>query len=115
MAREELEGEWVQGWPDRRRARLMPSKDADGRTIYARTPLLELEGLITPTDAYYIIAQLNMPEPIHPDDYSFKVTGLAPKAGRFIGRSRGARAGNLPNPRRRGGTGDRGSVRARQR
>ena len=41
MAREELEGEWVQGWPDRKRARLMPSKDADGRTIYARTPLLE--------------------------------------------------------------------------
>ncbi len=76
MAREELEGEWIQGWPDRKRARLMPSKDADGRTIYARTPLLELEGLITPTDAYYIIAQLNMPEPIHPDDYVFSVTGM---------------------------------------
>ena len=46
MARPELEGEWVQGWPDRARARLMPSKDADGKTIYARTPLLDLEGLI---------------------------------------------------------------------
>ena len=76
MARDELEGEWIQGWPDRKRARLMPSKDAEGRTIYARTPLLELEGLITPTDAYYIIAQLNMPEPIHPDDYTFSLTGL---------------------------------------
>lgn len=76
MAREELEGEWIQGWPDRKRARLMPSKDANGRTIYARTPILELEGLITPTDAYYIIAQLNMPEPIHPDDYTFSVSGL---------------------------------------
>ena len=40
MRREELEGEWIQGWPDRARARLMPSKDAEGRTIYARTPLL---------------------------------------------------------------------------
>ena len=76
MARPELEGEWIQGWPDRARARLMPSKDAEGRTIYARTPLTELEGLITPTDAYYIIAQLNMPDPIHPDDYEFKITGL---------------------------------------
>ncbi len=74
MGRPELEGEWIQGWPDRARARLMPSKDAQGRTIYARTPLLELEGLITPTDAFYIVAQLNMCEPIHPDDYSFAVT-----------------------------------------
>jgi sulfite oxidase len=74
--RPELEGEWIQGWPDRKRARLMPSKDAEGRTIYARTPLLELEGLITPTDAYYIVAQLNMAEPIHPDDYVFSVKGL---------------------------------------
>lgn len=77
MARPELEGEWIQGWPDRKRARLMPSKDAQGRTIYARTPLLELEGLITPTDAYYVVAQLNMlSDPIYPDDYSFSVTGL---------------------------------------
>jgi DMSO/TMAO reductase YedYZ molybdopterin-dependent catalytic subunit len=76
MGRPELEGEWIQGWPDRARARLMPSKDAGGRTIYARTPLLELEGLITPTDAFYIVAQLNMCDPIHPDDYTLSVGGL---------------------------------------
>lgn len=76
MARRELEGEWIEGWPDRRKARIMPSKDDKGRTIYARAPLLELEGLITPTDAFYIVAQLNMCEPIHPDDYEFSITGL---------------------------------------
>jgi len=76
MARPELEGEWIQGWPDRARARLMPSKDAEGRTIYARTPLTQLEGLITPTDAFYIVSQLNMCDPIHPDDYFFCVKGL---------------------------------------
>ena len=76
MGRPELEGEWIQGWPDRARARLMPSKDAEGRTIYARTPLLDLEGLITPTDAFYIVAQLNMCDPIHPDDYVLSVKGL---------------------------------------
>ena len=75
-ARPEIEGEWIQGRPDRARARLMPSKDAEGRTIYARTPLLQLEGLITPTDAFYIVAQLNMCDPIHPDDYVLSVTGL---------------------------------------
>jgi DMSO/TMAO reductase YedYZ molybdopterin-dependent catalytic subunit len=57
----------------------MPSKDAEGRTIYARTPLLQLEGLITPTDAFYIVAQLNMCEPIHPDDYVLTVKGLVDK------------------------------------
>lgn len=76
MARPELEGEWVQGWPDRARARLMPRTDAEGRTIYARTPLLQLEGLITPTDAFYIVAQLNMCDPIYPDDYVLNVSGL---------------------------------------
>jgi DMSO/TMAO reductase YedYZ molybdopterin-dependent catalytic subunit len=83
MARPELEGEWIQGWPDRARARVMPSKDAEGRTIYGRTPLLELEGLITPTDAFYIVAQLNMCDPIHPDDYVLSVTGLAERPMEF--------------------------------
>ncbi len=79
MARPEVEGEWVQGWPDRARARLMPSKDAEGKTIYARTPLLDLEGLITPTDAFYIVCQLNAADPIHPDDYTFSVKGMVEK------------------------------------
>lgn len=72
----ELEGEWVMGWPDRKRARVMPSKDAEGRTIFARSPVLDLEGLLTPTDAYYVIAQLNMPDPVHPDDFSFSIGGM---------------------------------------
>jgi DMSO/TMAO reductase YedYZ molybdopterin-dependent catalytic subunit len=76
MARPEVEGEWVQGWPDRARARLMPSKDAEGKTIYARTPLLDLEGLITPTDAFYVVCQLNAADPIHPDDYKLTIKGL---------------------------------------
>jgi len=79
MARPEVEGEWVQGWPDRARARAMPSKDAEGKTIYARTPLLDLEGLITPTDAFYVVCQLNAAEPIHPDDYRLAVKGLVEK------------------------------------
>ena len=73
---QELEGEWVMGWPDRKRARIMPSKDAEGRTIYARSPVLDLEGVLTPTDAYYIVAQLDMPDPVHPDDFSFSIDGM---------------------------------------
>ena len=38
----ELEGEWVMGWPDRKRARVMPSKDSEGRTIFARLSLIHI-------------------------------------------------------------------------
>ena len=72
----ELEGEWVMGWPDRKRVRVMPSKDSEGRTIFGRSPVLDLEGMLTPTDAYYVIAQLNMPDPVHPDDFSFTIGGM---------------------------------------
>ena len=76
MPSKEIEGDWVMGWPDRKRATLMHSTDEQGRTIYGRTPILDLEGLITPTDSFYIVAQLQMPEPVHPDDYVFPIGGL---------------------------------------
>ena len=75
MVKKEIEGEWIHGWPDRKRPRPEVFKDAEGRVVSARTPILELEGLITPTDATHIVAQLQMPEPIHPEDYSFSIFG----------------------------------------
>ena len=63
------------GWLGGKRARVMPSKDSEGRTIFARSPVLDLE-VLTPTDAYYVIAQLNMPDPVHPDDFSFTIGGM---------------------------------------
>ena len=83
MADQDLEGDWVMGWPDRRRAQLMPSKDSEGRVIHGRSPVLDLEGLITPVDAFYIIAQLQMPDPIHPDDYRFTISGLVEQAAEY--------------------------------
>lgn len=84
MTRREIEGDWVFGWPDRKRAGIMPSKDAEGRVIFARSPVLDLEGLITPVDAYYVIAQLNMPDPIHPDDYRFSVGGEVANPAEYV-------------------------------
>lgn len=79
MPKKEIEGEWIYGWPDRKRPRPEVFKDAEGRVVSARTPVLELEGLITPTDATHIVAQLQMPEPMHPDDYSFSLFGQVEK------------------------------------
>lgn len=75
MADRDTEGEWIKGWPDRKRATLVEGKDQQGRTILARSPAWELEGMITPTDLSYIVAQLDMPEPIHPDDWSLEIAG----------------------------------------
>jgi sulfite oxidase len=65
----------VMGWPDRKRVALIAGKDAEGRVINGRSPVLDLEGLITPTDAYYIVNQLEVPEPVHPDDWRLAIGG----------------------------------------
>ena len=75
MSKREIEGDWVYGWPDRKRATVIAGKDAEGRTINGRAPLVDLEGLITPTDAYYIVNQLEVPDPVHPDDWRLEIRG----------------------------------------
>lgn len=75
MPKREIEGDWVYGWPDRKRATVIAGKDAEGRVINGRAPLVDLEGLITPTDAYYIVNQLEVPEPVHPNDWKLEICG----------------------------------------
>src|SRR4030095_6183162 len=66
MPRPEIEGDWVMGWPDRKRPAIIAGKDSQGRVINGRAPITELEGLITPTDAYYVVNQLEGPAPDPP-------------------------------------------------
>lgn len=75
MPRREIEGDWFMGWADRKRLEALLSKDHEDRVINARTPFLDQEGLITPTAATYVVAQLQVPEPVHPDDYTFEISG----------------------------------------
>ncbi|MCY4499092.1 MAG: molybdopterin-dependent oxidoreductase [Rhodospirillaceae bacterium] len=79
MEDDDLEGEWVFGWPGRKRLRNFPSTDPEGRVIYAQSPVLEQEGLITPVDAFFVMAQLQMPEPVHPDDWELELLGEVEK------------------------------------
>jgi DMSO/TMAO reductase YedYZ molybdopterin-dependent catalytic subunit len=75
MPKREIEGDWILGWPDRKRPTIAPGKDAEGRVINGRAPVTDLQGLITPTDAYYIVNQLEVAEPVHPDDWSLSIFG----------------------------------------
>src|SRR6185295_3734753 len=59
MSRPELEGDWVMGWPDRKRPTLIAGKDSQGRVINGRAPITQLEG----------------PDPIHPDDWTLRIEG----------------------------------------
>ena len=77
MPKREIEGDWIMGWPDRKRLELQGGKDADGRVLSGRTPILDQEGLLTPTDSSYVVTQLDMPEPVHPDDWSLQIGGEA--------------------------------------
>ena len=71
----EIEAELIMGWPDRKRLSSPVSKDRQGRVIDARTPFTNLEGLITPTDLRYVKIQLDIPEPVHPLDWSLSIEG----------------------------------------
>lgn len=79
MPRPEIEGDWVMGWPDRKRSVINAGKDSQGRVINGRSPVTQLEGLLTPTDAYYVVNQLEVPEPMHPDDWMLSIGGLVDK------------------------------------
>jgi DMSO/TMAO reductase YedYZ molybdopterin-dependent catalytic subunit len=75
MARREIEGEWIMGWPDRKRPTPTVGKDAEGRVLFVQTPILDLEGLITPTDLSYVVSQLETPDPVHPDEWGLAIGG----------------------------------------
>jgi len=76
MTTADIDGDEVLGWPSRRRldARTV-FKDDLGRVISQTTPVLEQEGLITPTAAWYIVQHLGVPDPIHPFEWTLKIDG----------------------------------------
>ena len=74
-SRREIEGEFGMGWAGRKRPSPHVLKDGQGRVISVQTPYADLQGLITPTDLRYVKAQLDTPEPVHPDDWSLSISG----------------------------------------
>ena len=49
--------------------------DDDGRTVRIRTPVMDLEGLITPTDLHYTVQHFDVPPVVPTDQWELKVHG----------------------------------------
>ncbi|HAA95070.1 MAG: hypothetical protein FI717_05890 [SAR202 cluster bacterium] len=66
-------GNW-NGWPtkDLNPVTLM---DDEGRTVRIRTPVMDLEGLITPTDLHYTVQHFAVPPVVPTDQWELKIHG----------------------------------------
>ena len=47
----------------------------DAGQLRVRTPVMDLEGLITPTDLFYVVQHFDIPEPVSPENWSLTVDG----------------------------------------
>jgi DMSO/TMAO reductase YedYZ molybdopterin-dependent catalytic subunit len=63
------------GWPSRNAAQPQTIVDDNGRVTRVRTPVLDLEGLMTPTPLFYVVQHFAVPEPMSPDDWRLTIDG----------------------------------------
>ena len=75
-SKREIEGDVVNGWADRKRITGEYRRDEQGRVELVQTPYWELQGPLTPVEARYTLAQIKMPEPVLPHEWSFSIEGL---------------------------------------
>ena len=64
---------WM-GWPT---TKLEPVTltDEQGRVVRVRAPVMELEGLLTPTVLHYVVQHFDVPEPVRAEDWALTVYG----------------------------------------
>ncbi len=63
------------GWPSRNVAQPKTIVDDDRRTTRVRTPVMDLEGLMTPTHLFYVVQHFAVPEPVAPERWRLTVDG----------------------------------------
>jgi DMSO/TMAO reductase YedYZ molybdopterin-dependent catalytic subunit len=64
------------GWPSRNVAQPKTIVDDAGRITRVRTPVMDLEGLMTPTHLFYVVQHFAVPEPVSPDQWRLAVDGV---------------------------------------
>ena len=68
-----LTGDWY-GWPSKD-VKPVTLLDDEGRTVRIRTPVMDLEGLITPTNLHYTVQHFDVPLIIPAQDWSLTIDG----------------------------------------
>ena len=66
-------GNWL-GWPTKD-ITPVTVKDDKGRTVRIRTPVMDLEGLITPTDLHYTVQHFAVPPVVESSAWELKIFG----------------------------------------
>ena len=68
-----LTGDWY-GWPSKD-VTPVTLLDDEGRTVRIRTPVMDLEGLITPTNLHYTVQHFDVPPLIPADQWTLTIDG----------------------------------------
>jgi DMSO/TMAO reductase YedYZ molybdopterin-dependent catalytic subunit len=63
------------GWPTQNDVQPKTIIDDQGRVTRVRTPVLDLEGLMTPTHLFYVVQHFAVPEPIRPEAWRLTIDG----------------------------------------
>ena len=63
------------GWPSRNTAQPRVLIDDQERITRIRTPVMDLEGHLTPTHLFYVVQHFDVPEPIRPEDWRMTIDG----------------------------------------
>jgi DMSO/TMAO reductase YedYZ molybdopterin-dependent catalytic subunit len=66
-------GSW-HGWPTKD-IKPVTLTDDEGRTVRIRTPVMDLEGPITPTDLHYTVQHFAVPPVVHANDWKLEIFG----------------------------------------
>src|SRR5215471_7465464 len=63
------------GWPSRNTAQPRLIIDDQERTTRIRTPVMDLEGHMTPTHLFYVVQHFAVPEPVRVEDWQMRIDG----------------------------------------
>jgi DMSO/TMAO reductase YedYZ molybdopterin-dependent catalytic subunit len=67
-------GHWS-GWPSRNPAQPVRLHDPQGRLTRLRTPVLDLDGLMTPTPLFYVVQHFHVPDPVQAAAWRLSIDG----------------------------------------
>ena len=70
-------GKWY-GWPSKE-MNPVTLQDDQGRVMRVRTPVMDMEGLLTPTEHHYVVQHFAIPEVAAIDKWTLQVTGEVKK------------------------------------